>query len=262
MNIICLSSNPALIRTVANKYGSQVCNFLDYQGRDAIHKADCFLIISPILVSGEWVVYDHLWFKYLRKHSPETRFAVLSFDKKLNSLSQDILALPDHFEGLFLQLPDSFEYGEGGLTHPNVKIEQKIQRFFAGHGKKSVMEVLYVLMRKLNLVQREINLGEWSFEKIFDEYLGSDYTDDKWKEFRLRWESYLSYFSYSPFKQDFKEIEQLITHISPFFDEKSEKKALFLNLECSKNLGLICKILVKIREESGVLLENRALLIQ
>ena len=262
-DVFYLSSSPALAEAVVAQYELQGYDFYDYVRSNRPFNAGIVLIISPINIQNQWINYTKLWKNYLETEVPNSQLVVLSFDKTTNPIMGDLLNLPLKFSAFLsksvdIQNRDFFKYN----SYYQSNIEAKLQRFFEGHGKESVMEVLYKLMRKLHLVERELRIGEWTFDQAIAEYFESDYTYKEWVEFRKRWNSYFEFFVYTPFCEIFAEINQKIKHISPFFDEKCEREDLFLNLECWKHLQYICDKLVKIREMSGKLLNNSTLMIQ
>ena len=261
MIIAYISTNPKLNHAITQKYEGQGYQFQDFKNLSSLEIPTLFLLFSPLKIGDQWVDYQNLWQNYVAQNLPGCHIAICSFDQNPLHGHFDCFQLPERatafFDGVSKEIGTNEKYN--GFT---IDIEFKLQRFFAGHGKESLMEVLYKLMRKLHLIEKEVNDGDWTFPKIISEYLDSEYTFRNWQDFRIKWDRYYQFFEYLPYRQLIVDIDQEIKYISPFFDGKCKSEDLFLHLECWKRLQTICTTLANIRKESGLLLKNNSLIIQ
>ncbi len=254
MDIACITSNVSLIDSLASHYEREGIRFFDYfgatQSKSVEIEDDIYLIFSPIFHNRSYIYYDILWKRYLNKQNPNAVLLTAGFAKGPQNNYLDLLDLPAKLQSCISQTKAVKEkwvpFYNGGI-----RMEERLHLFFKGHGKQSVLDVLHRIKRKIHLVERELQHGDWSYHKATSEYLGSGYVSERWQDFKTRWINYYEYFAYSPFREEFLEIDGMISAMDAFFLDGYTDENLFYKLRIWEQIQVLQSKLTEIRDQYG-----------
>ena len=196
------------------------------------------LLFTPFYTNGIYVSAESIWKKHLSTIQPKTILLTAGFRKAKHPNHLDLLDLPASFPSfLRTALPVEEEWQpifSGGLD-----MDEKLQRFFEGHGQESVIEILHNIIRILNIARAEITIYQTSYAAITEDLIRPSNLAEKWRELRIRWVNYFPYFEYLPFQNLFCKVDQLFNFIDPFFSSGCEDEELLNELNCIGNLKTI-----------------------
>ena len=211
---------------------------------------DAVLLSTPIKVYEEYINYIGIWKAYMLHQKGNAKLLEVGFRVTSSKNYLNLLELPEKLE----EAVDRAETIKKAkfLPHPmNLDLREKMKRFWDGHGKESVGEVLYKIKRKIHLIDRELERGDWEYQKIIAEYFDDNYIQQQWQKFINRWNYYSPYFKYSPFCHKFTNINQIISSIHPFFKEHFNEEQFFHSLEVWKNISEVQLTLADLMEHYG-----------
>ena len=245
--------NDRLHESFRNKYESDDTLFFPYEywKKPIINwqEIDVCLIFIPIKVNNEYIYYSNTWKKFLRSNNSQCQLIDVGFGKTPSSHSYiNLFELPDDLNmepgnAEIEKEPQNLNFG--------TDMQNKIARFLKGHGQESVVDALHKINRKIHLLKREIDLGEWDFDKILQMYFSGDYVTTQWIKFKTRWSYYLPYFSFTPFCHKFFTIDKKISIIHPFFNNQTRDQNLFYELDVWENFSAIQHTLAELMEHYG-----------
>ena len=218
-----------------------------YQQRGFDYSELSILILADLFpIEQQWYNLVNVWQQYLLTHNFNGKLFVVGFEKNDHPLFLDAFHLPN------LPLPlgtnERFQSMGVPLVIPNtIEGKDALKRFFDGHGQQSMMAVVYKLKRKLNLLQREINAGEFQYDLLIKEYIDAKVLTKWWKAIKIRWENYKALFYWLPDCHKLHQISAHISKIDPFFMEDCKYMELFNNLDVVGNFTLLQSDLAEIR---------------
>ena len=251
MNIACITSDDRYLPALTGFYRKENIRFFDYFKTIELPATHIYLIFSPIYHNRSYIYYDILWKRFLFKNNPDAVLLTAGFKEgPQHNNYLDLLNLPAELQS---RIKKTKTVGElwtpvycGGL-----RMEEKLQLFFRGHGRESVLDVLHKIRRKIHLVERELKAGEWSYDQAAGEYLGSGYITERWKEFEARWGNYFEYFAFTPFRKLFQELDLMIRQIRPYFLGGYTSEELYFQQQIPEKIGILHSKLTEIRDQNG-----------
>lgn len=196
------------------------------------------LIVSPFKCNKIYVSAEAIWKKFLYLNSPDTILLIAGFKSAKHSNYIDLLQLPTDPHKFLAEARSVAEKWNppfsGGLN-----IEEKLQRFYQGHGDESVTDVLYTIIRIFSIADVEMKQYGTSFEELREDLFIKNAVTQKWQELKNRWVNYLPFFRCLPFWTVFSEVDQMFDHIDLFFNSEFSEEMLFWELKCLETLKKI-----------------------
>jgi len=219
-------------------------------GVSELEKVDALLLHAPIKVYEEYIYYGEIWKAYLLHQKIEVKLIEVGFGPVHSKNYLNLLELPNQLEGV-LHNAESIKMTALQPFSVGIDLREKMKRFWDGHGKESVGEVLYKIKRKIHLIDRELERGDWAYKKIIETYFDDNYIQQQWQKFINRWNYYAPYFKYSPFCHKFTNINQIISSIHPFFKDDFNEEQFFHSLDVWKNISEVQLTLADLMEHYG-----------
>lgn len=201
-------------------------------------EAKVIILSSPMYFDGIYVSADGLWKNYLEYHHPEVLLLVAGFLEAKQSNYLDLLNLPEHFLSMLAQAKKAKENWLP-LTTGGLNMEEKIRRFFEGHGDESLTDEFDKIFRILRIAGDELKNHQAGYEEVKNELLLMNKLPTKWKTLNNRWANYFPYFGSLPFFETFEQIEHWLRYIAPYFETGCEQETLFWQLNCLENIEKI-----------------------
>lgn len=252
MEILALYSTAQFLEAQSCYFERQEIKFVPYTGITQLKEYPALVIFIPIECRGQFVSPVETWRRYLAGHHPRTRLIISGVEAINHHNYLDLLALPIDFSVFFHNLRAVNDAGWRPLETEAMDMQDKLYRFYEGHGKESVTYTLSMIRRKMEtLATRLKETGyQQAWKEIF-EPLGDEaaaYTEEKWKELIRRWEHYAPFFRYLPFSEEMEEVGRRIEIISSFFENNCREEELYARLEPKKNIDRIYEILNTIKQ--------------
>ncbi|MCB9048925.1 MAG: hypothetical protein H6556_05785 [Lewinellaceae bacterium] len=253
MELLALASDARFLNVHRNYFERQNVRFVTYTGKGQLEEFPGLMIFIPIECQGQLVSPVDIWRQFLAREHPEKRLAIAGVEAIEHHNYLDLLALPRNFFDFFdnLKAVDAEDWIK--LDTEALDMEEKMRRFYEGHGKESVTYTLSKISLKIEILSTRLKETGYqqAWEELFEPLEGETvaYTEEKWKELHRRWGHYVSFFQYLPFREEMLEVGRLIAYVSPFFEHNCREEVLFTQLESRKNIDRIFEILDTIKQE-------------
>ena len=203
-----------------------------------LKEAKVIILSSPLYFDGIYVSADGLWKTYLEHHHPEVILLTAGFLEVQQSNYLDLLYLPDalgHILSNAKRAKDNWTpISTGGLD-----MQEKIRRFFEGHGNDSITDQFDKILRILRIAGDELKLHQASYEEVKNELLLPNHLPAKWSILQNRWTNYFPYFGSLPFYVAFEQVGAWLSAIAPYFETGCEQETLFWQLDCLERIEKI-----------------------
>ncbi|NUO02596.1 MAG: hypothetical protein HUU01_18475 [Saprospiraceae bacterium] len=218
-----------------------------WEDRADWEKVNILLLFTPFLYEKHYIAAGKIWAHYLRTLHPGVRFFTAGYSKVQPGVNNhlDLLNLPGSLSDFFLyqagMLPTQVVETEGLLLH------DKLARFFDGHGKESIFDVLSDITRLLGMAEVAAQRHGDSFETIKMDFLNK--LSVRWTELKNRWNNYYALLLCLPVATLLREADLLIAEADQRFmaqictDERLYQGQTLMNL-----LHNIHKLLLKVRQ--------------
>lgn len=210
-----------------------------------INNSKYLLLISPFLINGIYVSAENIWKKYLYLEFPNTRLISVGFKKAEAKNHLDLLQRPKELK-TFLQEAKKVSEDWSPIDTGGLNMQEKLNRFFEGHGKESVTDELEKILRILTIAKDEINEFQVDYETVKKELILENRVPQKWQYLNNRWYSYKPYFKCLPFFPILEQIDHIFEQILPFFEQNCENENLFWEFDCVGKLKIIKDLLTPI----------------
>ncbi len=169
---------------------------------------DALLLFTPFPYEGQYIAAEKIWAHYLRIHHPGVRFFTAGLARAQPGVTNhlDLLNLPDSFS-------DFFGRTESPLPAPCVDTEglplrDKLVRFFDGHGKESIFDVLSDITRLLGMAETAAQRHGDAFETVKTDFLNK--LPQLWAALKNRWHNYYPLLLCLPVAGVLRETDRLI----------------------------------------------------
>lgn len=173
-------------------------------------KVDTVLLLTPLLLEGNWISPENVWKRYFEQNAPNVRLiqtGILGNNSKPNYLH--LYAWPNDFSD-FLRTSKTVSewtpYPIGGTD-----LSDLIRLFFDGHGtdgfaewKNKVQRVLSSLLYKLKENKPVVELQQW---------LNDPEKKHRFASMQGRWQHYNKVFTILPDGKQLKNIDDLLKKI-------------------------------------------------
>ncbi len=253
--IFIISNHPELSATLeskfsglgrpVHKYSLPLKNEVPEIGQD-----DVLVIQEPIFINNNYLSASFSWKNYLKLHSPRAVLLSAGFGNLQDANYLDLLKLPADIEEVFFHARMAEEEWVP-CTTGGIDVQEKIFRFFEGHGDDSVTDELHKMLRICKIARDELKIHEADFTEVRNELLLPNKLSHKWNVLQSRWQFYMPYFECLPYYQDFAKLGSLFKTIAPFFANECTEESIFWETRCVKNLELLKTGLEKIENSYG-----------
>lgn len=196
-----------------------------------LEEAKVIILSSPISIEGIYFSADGLWKKYLEYHRPEVILLNAGFKGAQHSNYLDLLTLPDNLTEFSNQAKLAGDSWSPVLAK-GMDMQEKIRRFFEGHGDESLTDAFDKILRILRIVGDELKVHNIDYDEVKRELILPSNLPAKWLTLKSRWANYFPYFGCLPFYEEFNQIGEWLISIDPFFKSGCEQETLFWQLDC------------------------------
>jgi len=205
------------------------------------------LLFTPFGYEGQYIAAQKIWAHYLRTQQPGVRFFTAGTSKAQSGVTNhlDLLDLPGSLPDFFLQA-DSARPAQVVDTE-GVQLHDKLVRFFDGHGKESIFDVLSDITRLLGMAESAAQRYGDPFETVKTDFLNK--LPLRWTELKNRWNNYYALLLCLPVAAVLQKTDMLIAEADRRYmvqictDERLYQDQTLLNL-----LHDIHKLLLKVQQ--------------
>lgn len=166
--------------------------------KDLLPTSYAVMLLLPAWGGKTFLAPENLWYQFLRNNYSHLRLFFVSYQVNDHANHFDLLNLKNYSPEHWLQVPNVAEMN----SLPNFEgldLNDKLRRFFAGHGQDSVVAVLTRIRLVVQMASREVLRMDTPYEEIFEELVQPAQIHLKWTEWRNRWIHYYPLFQYTPF---------------------------------------------------------------
>ncbi|MCB0628997.1 MAG: hypothetical protein R2824_09785 [Saprospiraceae bacterium] len=204
-------------------------------------KVEYVFLFSPLWCHQHFISADVNWKNYLNQHHPETKLISVGVCPARSDNYVDLLRPPEDFT-IFLKKAKICSAEWTPVDTCGLDMNQKLKRFFDGHGNESVQESFNRLLRRFRIVNDEISTGT-SYREVYQELLQATQTPATWQKLVNRWQAYYSFFECLPFYSTFEKVNDLLTEVQPYFDEQCQSDNQLQNLHIIDKIESINRLL-------------------
>jgi len=242
-SVTYIGNNPPIQRVLSNYLEAQNIRmeafFLPFKEElTQLEEAKIIILSSPMYIDGVYVSAEGLWKNYLEYHTPEAILLIAGFLEAKHPNYLDLLKLPKKLEAVLSDAKTASDNWPP-VTTDGLDMMEKIHRFFEGHGDESLTDAFDKILRTLRIAGDELKVHNDSYEEVKNDLLLPSKLPAKWTILKSRWANYFPYFQCLPFFELFKEIEQWLLEIDPFFETGCEQETLFWQLNCLEKIEKI-----------------------
>lgn len=195
-------------------------------------------LCTPVFFHNTYMATAKLWKNYLSVHHPNTKLLTIGFQAASHSNHIDLLQWPANLKEYLAKAATVSESWQP-VKEEGLDVEQRLHRFFEGHGDESLTDVLHKILRVLIMARDEVKHHQVAYEEVYRELIKNSHIREKWDLLINRWVNYLPYFRGLPFYNTFEEMDNTLKAIAPFFISNCQDENLFHNLECVEALKTI-----------------------
>lgn len=208
-------------------------------GAEIDQETSIFILFSPVKCNDRYVSCDASWKQYFQKKNADIRFITVGFakapqDEDAQKNYMDLLKLPADFDAFFAAALKASGDWTPAYTG-GIDMQEKLQRFFEGHGMDSVDQVFSSVKANINFIDGRLKRG-YKLETICREYSGFPIFIERWTIFRNRFSNYYPFFKCLPFFSLLEKIYNLTEKIDPFFQSGNQVEALYRELKVSERI--------------------------
>lgn len=248
MKVYYLASDPRYIAGLKNYTEKQGLDLIPYHNSKVPEDFEVMLIFSPLRTFSIATLPELIWKKFLSQQNPNIKLIIASFKKTGHPNHIDLLNLPSNFVR-FTQRSKTVAEVWIPVELEGLDLQEKLNRFYEGHGQESIIDSLGKILRKIKIINNELKNKTSTYQEVATAILDSNYHTEQWQRFRTRWKSYMSIFTYLPFYDELKLLEERIETISPFFHENGSTESSYINLNCYDNFFYIYDKLERLKKQ-------------
>ena len=201
-------------------------------------EAKVIILSSPLVIEGMYFAAEGLWKKYLEHHRPEVILLNAGFKGAQHSNYLDLLSLPKDWAS-FIEQAQTVSANWTPISNDGMDMQEKIRRFFEGHGDESLTDTFNKIFRILKIVGDELKIHQVDYEEVKRELILPNHLPTKWLTLKSRWANYFPYFSCLPFFDEFQKIGEWLASINPYFESGCEQETLLWQLDCLSTIEKI-----------------------
>jgi hypothetical protein len=207
--------------------------------------SDCFLIIDPFFVNGQYINYSSIYRQFLTKKHPSAKILIAGIWEIEHPNYIDLFKLPNDLDGKCNNAMQT-DYLEEVISN-GIDVREIMKHFFEGHGEFSLLSSLINLLPALNAAYIKMKHQEGDWVDV-NNTLIVPFSSKGTKEFVRRWDKYQPYLEFLPFFPDLQIIERDIRQIANI-DATDKCKDWFLNSQLPDRLNMAITKLRQINVE-------------
>jgi len=242
-----IASDTRYVSGLSAYFDAQGCKLVNYEPARLKEGHLILLIFSPVRCSSVRVSPERVWKKWLAVENPEAILLNAGFEEMQGTNYFDLLNPPENWSD-FITLAKQAGLSWEPVYTGGMKMEDKLARFFKGHGAESLTDELYVIRRKTASLFRAMDKYGLPYEVAATEAFETDYVWRHWEVLKSRWSHYYPLFFYLPFSGQMGKIDASIKRIDPFFRNEGKNGDLFIQLECHQVVEYIHETLFTIEK--------------
>lgn len=173
--------------------------------KEHLPTAYAVMLLLPAWEGRFFLANEGLWNRFLLHNHSHLRLFFVSYQANSHSNHFDLLRLNDYTKDDWLSAPNVADMNAA----PNLEgldLNDKLGRFFAGHGEDSVVAILTRIRLVVQMASREVLRMETPYEEIFRELIQPAQLNIKWAEWRNRWIYYYPLFQFAPFADQLQKV--------------------------------------------------------
>ncbi|MDZ4705552.1 MAG: hypothetical protein SH848_16625 [Saprospiraceae bacterium] len=242
-----IASDHRYISGLSAYFDAQGCKLVDYEPERLKDGSFILLIFSPVRCGSVRVSLERVWKKGMELENREAILLNAGFEEAQETNYFDLLNPPANWSD-FIALAKPAKLLWEPVYTGGMKMEDKLARFFKGHGAESLTDELYVIRRKTASLFRAMDKYGLPYEVAAAEAFETDNVWRHWEVLKSRWSHYFPLFFYLPFSGQMKKIDASIKQIDPFFRSEGKNGDLFIQLECHQIVEYIHETLFTIEK--------------
>ncbi len=227
---------------------AQGYELIPYVIGDAI-KGVFFFLFSPVWISEHFISCDASWKKYLQAQHPQVKLITVGIQQAEHPNYIDMLRLPTDFQSFLAQAQPASAHWTP-INTGGIDMQEKLQRFFEGHGTDSVDQVFSSLKMSITIIKDQIEAGE-IFSRIRAEYDGYKNFIETWRILKNRFSNYYPFFKCLPFFFLLQKVHNLMSKINAFFEDESKMDVNFRELQIYEHIEEMHQILNEVKKYAG-----------
>lgn len=176
-------------------------------------------VVAPAPAWGQaaYLSVEALWWRFLRQHYPTHRLLLASFQTSRHPNQLDLLALPEA-PLAWRNLTEPAHQQEKPPASGGMDLEDKLRRFFSGHGEDSVIAVINRLRLIVQMAEREVVMEQTPYPEVYRDLLAPAQLAAKWSEWQNRWVNYYPLFQQTPFAAVLRSVARDLHTLEPWMN--------------------------------------------
>ena len=199
------------------------------------------MLLLPAWGGDLFLAPQNLWYRFLIQKHSHLRLFFVSYQQLSYCNHFDLLELNTYTKDDWLRVPNIAEMPKIP-DFEGIDLQDKLKRFFAGHGQDSVVATLSRIRLVVQMASREFSGMQTPYEDIFRELVQPAQLHKKWVEWKNRWIYYYPLFQYTPFAANLKKIATLTNTLEEWMRSGGQDEALIRN-------GQVLSVLNEVRSE-------------
>jgi hypothetical protein len=222
----------------AQNYSLQALSTNNETGVGQLSNTNILLLFVPFFHNNVYISIENVWKKYLELNYPNILLLTAGYIKHAHANYLDLLQLPENLE-YFIKHAKSVSEFESMPFSGGLKIENKLQKFYEGHGDESLTDELGKVYRMVTMATDEVKVHQSPYEEVFEDLFQANHIVEKWGVLINRWHNYLPFFDGLPFFDTFKEVDAILKQIAPFFEQECKVESQLIDLNVKEKLHSI-----------------------
>jgi len=173
--------------------------------KELLPTAYAIMLLLPAWSGKTFLAPESLWYQFLLNNYSHLRLFFVSFQANEHDNHFDLLNLNSFTKDHWVQVPNVMEM-KPPPNFEGLDLNDKLRRFFAGHGQDSVVAVLTRIRLVVQMASREVLRMDTPYEEIFKELVQPAQIHIKWTEWRNRWIHYYPLFQFTPFADKMQKV--------------------------------------------------------
>lgn len=222
----------------AQNYSLQALLNYDKTGIPPLSNTNILLLFVPFFHNNVYISIENVWKKYLELNYPNILLLTAGYIKHTHANYLDLLQLPENLE-YFIEHAKSLSEFESMPFSGGLIIEDKLQKFYEGHGDESLTDELGKVYRIVTMATDEVKIHQSSYIEILENLFQANNIVEKWGVLINRWHNYLPFFEGLPFFGTFKEVDAILKQIAPFFEQECKTESQLIDFHIKEKLHII-----------------------
>lgn len=222
----------------AQNYSLKPLSIHNEKGHPQLSNTNILLLFVPFFHNNVYISIENVWKKYVALHYPNILLLTAGYIKHTHANYLDLLQLPESLEYFIKHAKSVSEFDSmpfsGGLI-----IENKLQKFYEGHGDESLTDELGKVYRMVTIATDEVKIHHSPYIEVLENIFQANHIVDKWSVLINRWHNYLPFFKGLPFFETFKEVDAILKQIAPFFEQECKIESHLIGFNVKEKLHIV-----------------------